>query len=280
MTRKRPRKETRGTVHGQPGDTIRVDSDWLGWAGPIGHPHSPAGGGGPGASARFTLEHQASDDLPDPWQPGPAQPVPLEGAPAPSSPKTPPATNARSLGTLKSVQNDLMDVEVDAEIVADGTQGSSGAETTFRGGQVTSSPGYDADAHGKITRFSGKFTWKGTVVIQTAYGPGAAPDQVSCYGRGTTAEDLRDGNVTLGFHESCHRDDYAGYLKANSLPDPPAMSIGMKAKDYDAATADFGKALKAYFKAMKDDSIATTDEVGHKRSTWQRTGKCFLHPVP
>jgi hypothetical protein len=172
-----------------------------------------------------------------------------------------------------------MDVEVDAEIVADGTGGGSGAETTFRGGQVSSSPGYSADGHGKIVKFDGKFTWKGTVVIQTNYGSGASADQVSCYGRGTTDGDQRDGNVTLGFHESCHRDDYAAYLKANSLPEPPAMSIGMKATDYDTAVADFGKALRAYFKAMKDDSIATTDEVGHKKSTWLRTKKCFEHPA-
>lgn len=272
--------EDRNGIQGKPGDEIRVTPDWMGWSGGVVHPDAPAGGGGPGGFARPTRAQADVGQLPDAWQPGPSQPVPLEGSPAPSAPKMPPATKPRSLGTLKSAQSGLLDVEVDATIVADGTGGSAGAETNFSGGQAWTAPGFSSDGKKKIVSFDGKFTWKGTVTIQTLYAQGSAPNDVSCYGRGTTGDDVRARNITLGFHESCHRDDYVAYLKANTLPDPPTLSVGMSESDYNTALADFGKALKAYFSAMKTDSAAQTDEVGYNRSKWLRTGKCFVHTVP
>jgi hypothetical protein len=251
----------------------------MGWSGGVAHPDAPAGGGGPGGFSRPTLAQADVGELPDPWQPGPSQPLPLEGSPAPAPPKAPPATRPRALGTLKSAQSDLLDVEVDAVIVADGTGGSAGAETTFEGGQAWTAPGFSTDGK-KIVSFDGKFTWKGTVTIQTVYARGSAATDVSCYGRGTTDDDVRARNVTLGFHESCHRDDFVNYLASNSLPDPPALSIGMSESAYNKALADFGKELKAHFAAMKAESDARTDQVGYTKAKWRRTGKCFTHIVP
>jgi hypothetical protein len=54
----------------------------------------------------------------------------------------------------------------------------------------------------------------------------------------------------------------------------------MSVKDFNTAIGDFGKALKAYFDAMKADSLAKTDNVGYTLSKANRTKKCFVHLVP
>jgi hypothetical protein len=100
----------------------------------------------------------------------------------------------------------------------------------------------------------------GTVTIETIYAAGARPDDLSCYGRGTTDDDVRNRDITLGFHESCHRSDYVAYLGVHRLPDPPKLAIDMTVADFEKATAAFGKELKAYFKAMDAESVANTDE--------------------
>ena len=204
----------------------------------------------------------------------------LQGAPAPRPANLAPVTNPRSLGVLKSVQSDLMDVNVDAKIIADGTGARSGAVTSFTGGAAWAAPNYIQDRHHKIVEFTGKFTWRDTVTIQTIYAAGARPDDLSCYGRSTTDDDVRNRDITLGFHESCHRNDYVAYLGEHRLPDPPKLAIGMTVADYEKATAAFGKELKAYFKAMDAESVANTDEVGHCKSTWVRTRTCFQHTLP
>ena len=181
---------------------------------------------------------------------------------------------------LKSLQNDLMDVNVDAKIVADGTGARAGAVTSFADGTAQTVPIPHPDRHNKIIKFGGKFTWRGTVTIQTVYAAGVGPNTLSGYGRGTTDSDVRNRDITLGFHESCHRNDYVAYLGEHRLPDPPKLAIGMTVADYEKATAAFGKELKAYFKAMDAESVANTDEVGHCKSTWVRTRTCFQHTLP
>lgn len=269
-----------GRCGGEPGEVTRAGSDWLGWSDNVAHPNAPEGGGGPGNFSRIPQTESTPSDLPSPWQPGPHGTIPLQGTPTPRPPNPPPVTSPGSIATLKQVANDTVDVLVDAKIIADGSGGASGGKTTFKGGSAWSAPGYSTDKAGKILKFTGKFTWKGTIVIQTVYASGAKPTDVSCYGRGTTAADVRAGNITLGFHESCHRDDYTSYLQNNKLPDPPTLTVGMSEADYKRATKDFGDALKDYLKMMEDESNQKTDEVGHQRSTWLSSGKCYSHTVP
>ncbi len=57
-----------------------------------------------------------------------------------------------------------------------------------------------------------------TVTLQTNYGPNAFRTIRAGYGRGTTPDDIRAGNTTLGFHEHCHYDDLLGYLGSHQLP--------------------------------------------------------------
>ncbi|HVV17440.1 MAG TPA: hypothetical protein VHH90_09580 [Polyangia bacterium] len=278
--RRPPRPRTPRAAAGLPGTIVTLDPVWVGWSGDVAHPESPLGGGGPGRFRPPMVNDAAEQtNAPSPWEP-----VPLgTGAtpPAAKPPNPPPSTTTGNLGVLKSKQTDLLNVNVDAEILADGSGGpSAGAETKFSGGSAFSSPGYRMDSHHKIVSFDGKLEWRGTIRIQTSYASGARPSDVSCYGRGTTAADVAAGDVTLGFHESCHRADYTAYLKANTLPEPPALAIGMTEGAYRAAVAAFKTALADYFKAMEQQSKSSTDEVGFRLSRHLATRKCFVHVVP
>jgi hypothetical protein len=141
-------------------------------------------------------------------------------------------------------------------------------------------PQYQADTHHKIVKFIGKVAWHDTITIKTTYPTGARPEQLSGYGRGTTSDDIRNGDITLGFHESCHRRDYVAHLRANVLPDPPALKTGMTIAEYKKAVTAFEGKLKDYYTAMEAASVAQTDEVGYSKSTYERTGEPFRHIVP
>jgi hypothetical protein len=51
----------------------------------------------------------------------------------------------------------------------------------------------------------------------------------------------------------------------------------MKDSDYKNAIEKFGRAFSRYESAMSESSHIRTDEVGYKKSAWQRTGKVFKH---
>jgi hypothetical protein len=266
---------------GRPGTFIRVGREWVGWTELVAPPSAPVGGGGPGHfSPRLPLNPNADGDLPGPSRLGPIGAEPLDTpASAPKPANVPPVTIPASLGTIKEVQNEFVDYKIEAEIVADGSGGvTTGAETSFAKVSSTS-PSYDA-LDGKITKFNGKFTFKGTIQIQTKYAADSNASTLSCYGRGTTNTDVVNRDITLGFHESCHRDDYQAFLKAHALPDPPTMNVGMKSSDYDKAAATFGTAVNKYYADMKADSISKTDDVGFTLNKSNRTNSCYVHQVP
>ena len=260
---------------------MSVGQEWVGWNQFVAHPKSPLGSGGPGSfSPRIPLTASEGSDLPSPWRPGPTGAEPLDtstGAPKPAN--APPVTSPKSLGVVKEVQNDFADYKIEGEILADGFGGvTTGANTGFSR-VASTSPSYESKG-GVISKFNGKFTFKGTIQIQTKYAADSNVNSLSCYGRGTTGTDVTNRDITLGFHESCHRADYQAYLKANALPDPPTMSIGMKAADYDTAVAAFGTALNKYFADMEADSVKTTDEVGFTLSKSNKTNSCYVHVLP
>jgi hypothetical protein len=274
-------RNKRNAPAGRPGTSISVGQVWIGWSELVAHPSAPLGAGGPGNFAMpVPLNAEAGSDLPSPWQPGPLgidPPAIPTDTPTPAN--APPATNPQSLGVVKQVQNEFADYKIEAEIIADGSGGvSTGADTSFTRVAPTS-PSYDT-VDGKITKFSGKFTFKGTITIQTKYAADSNSSGLSCYGRGTTDTDVKNRDISLGFHESCHRADYQAFLKANALPDPPAMSIGMKASDYDTAAAAFSAAITKYYKGMEAVSIKKTDEVGFTLSKSNKTNCCYVHIVP
>jgi hypothetical protein len=86
-------------------------------------------------------------------------------------------------------------------------------------------------------------------------------------------------DITLGFHENCHQRDFVAHLSAHPLPEPPAMSLGMAAADYDADVKRFFSEFRDYAAAMMSESEANTDEVGRRKADVASRG-CFVHHVP
>jgi hypothetical protein len=135
----------------------------------------------------------------------------------------------------------------------------SGADTSFEieAGEI---PRYGFDKHNKITDLDGTAPTP-KVAIQTLYSPGSRSTDISGYGRGTTDDDKKAGNVTVGFHESCHRADYFQFVKDNALP-VFVGKIGMTVAQYKAAASAYLDALKAYRNKVKKYTQDRTDEVG------------------
>ena len=62
------------------------------------------------------------------------------------------------------------------------------------------------------------------------------------------------------------------------MPKPPELKIGMSASSYDTAAKAFNTAYDNYVKALRE-LWKKTDEVGHKLSTVESTGKCYEHKI-
>lgn len=261
-------------AEGKIGNSVQQDPNFVGWLDQEAHPGSPAGGGGPGG---FTQGHtDVTDDatMPAGTTPGPLQFVPMntdEQEPE----KPPPPTVPESLGSKAAAANDFMDVSIDAKILADG-KAKSGVHTGFTQ-PGPKAPGFSTDDDGLIKEFKAKFVWKGTIAIQTVYGSDTKAEQVSCYGRGTTKDDVRTGNISLGFHEHQHQLDFKNFLSNNSLPELPAMRIKMTPTEYSNETTRFKDELDEFWAAMKADTLANTDEVGYHKSTSETENDCYPH---
>ncbi len=191
--------------------------------------------------------------------------------------KPPPATKPKTT-VVKKKAGKHEDIEVYVEVMADTSSLSldaSQAETSSNWeGVTTSTPGFDYVPKGKtdvVSAVNGKFEIKGTILIQTSYGPMAKATNISQYGRGTTTEDEKSGNITLGFHESRHQIDYLSYLSSHALPEFTGK-VGMTTDQFQAATDKFGSDFEKYQKDMEAYSEKHTDEVGYKRSQFLKSG--------
>jgi hypothetical protein len=236
---------------------------WLS-VGEVAHPDAPAGGGGPGL---FRQPGAVSTDggramLPHPDSPAATDldPQRLDAAQGEKDKEVkrlpPPLVTDES---TQIIQGMTVILYPDAHGIA-----GAGSATT----QLDESEGgasYDFDkGTGKVTVMR-ELPWK--VEIQTRYGSGT-PDDDAAYGRGTTDKDKEDGNITLGFHESCHRADILAYLQQHSPPVLPDLVDKTKV-EADAAIATYKTACKAYFQAARKHSETVTDEDGKpKRSEY------------
>ncbi len=202
--------------------------------------------------------------------------------------KQPPPKTVPGKSPVKVQKDKNVDIAVYVEILADSTSNDAsmeGAHTAFdmKGDLPSDVPGqtvffnvpaYEYQVKGGlkiISKLTSLLQVKGTFVIQTVYGPSATADQLSAYGRGTTTEDEKAGNVTLGFHESCHREDFLRYLKTHALP-AFTGKIGTSESTYQQAVQAFQTALNNFSKAMDQDSNHRTDEVGYKYSEYAKKG--------
>lgn len=201
------------------------------------------------------------------------------------SPRKPPQTKAESFQWLK-LRTAVVDIDIKVEVLPDGQVGDESkakkAVTTYKAvgsigpdGAFRRGPRYSFQRQGRLDVVVGitkRAEVKGVLRIQTSYGPGSSPEAISVYGRGTTPQDQFAGNVTLGFHESCHRQDYLNYLRTAPFPQFRGK-VGMSKEDFEAAYLRFDKAVLDYFTTMSEISHRITDETGHKKSTFKAKGQ-------
>ena len=235
---------------------------YKGWTGEEAHPDAPIGGGGPGffrAGTQPGVETDLTDPSPDPRSPSVRFVDPKSTADdatplADLPPQPAPVVKADSVENIGGIN---VTIKRDQHNVA----GVTGAETRLK--LLSAAPGYD-HYDGKVTKVKGSATITGT--IATKYQSGFAPNDLSAYGRGTTKDDKAAGNVSLGFHEHCHREDLKNYLKNYSLPTFKGNK-GDAISDFQQAQSDFGAAVAKYMEDATQYSDDLTDEVGKPKKS-------------
>ncbi|MBA3715376.1 MAG: hypothetical protein H0W76_23465 [Pyrinomonadaceae bacterium] len=123
------------------------------------------------------------------------------------------------------------------------------------------------------------FQWRGSIQIQTIYKRKANANGYSCYGRGTTQGDAVKGQVTLGFHEWCHRQFLVDYLEDHPLP-LPVLKAGMTQDQFKEEMERFERAAHEYDRTVRRLNEQSVDEVGHTRSRYVQTQRCYTHTLP
>ena len=195
--------------------------------------------------------------------------------------QNPPPTTKAGKAPVAKFESDVLDVHVQSEVLPDAVANTNSfhGKTTYKlvgvGRKMfASTPGARTvlkDGKETVTTLTGRAEIKGFVRIQTLYGSKSKSTDRSGYGRGTTAADEAAGNTSLGFHESCHRQDYLKYLADHPLPEFTGAT-GMTAIEFRAASNNFLTAVDDYFADMDRYSNDNTDEVGYKKSIFKAKG--------
>ena len=173
------------------------------------------------------------------------------------------------------VQTDFVDIKIDAKVLSDQkNQDVVVAVTEFELPTAGSAAFIKDPANAGKIKATSKLTWRGTITIRTRYQEGVKPDELTCYGRGTTTDDVKNGDVTIGFHESCHQTHFANYLSTHALPAAPDITADMSLTDAAALAQKFVDATVKYSNDAKADTVKHVDEVGVKMSS----GKCYNWP--
>ncbi len=97
--------------------------------------------------------------------------------------------------------------------------------------------------------------------IQTHFGPGVDPGGPSGYGRGTTEEDRRARNTSLGFHEGTHGTACQQYLRDHPLPAFEGKT-GMTIEKLQSLGEQHKAAVDEYVRRMVADVERQGDCVG------------------
>ena len=127
-------------------------------------------------------------------------------------------------------------------------------------------PGYDTK-DGVVVNFPDVKTTV-TVEIVTSYETGVSPEATSGYGRGTTADDLRNKATSLRFHEGSHGEDFIDFVRKNPYPTFGGKS-GMKVADFEKEKTAYNKAVSDWGKAfnkvkLQGDCVGKTVDEYHK----------------
>ena len=263
-------------------------SPWISREGDVVHPDAPAGSGGLGkfrtagslgseGNDPFGARHPQSPSVRIDALTGDEKAEVLgEGVKVTEKERNPPPKTVPGQQSVKKVLPSF-DLDVTIDILADNSAGTgAGAKTELNGSKVLLSgisyeinpaPGQtDTKPTDKVTVLTGKAKISGTATIQVVYGTTGGvrvkPEEEASWGRGTTAGDAATKDITVGFHEACHRDDYISYLKANQPIQSASYRIGMTVAQFEAESDRIAAAIDSWFKAAETASRTKTDEVG------------------
>jgi hypothetical protein len=271
-------------------------SPWISREGDVVHPDAPAGSGGLG---RFRTQGSLGSEGNDPF--GARHPrspslrtealsddekaeVLGEGVKIIEKPRNPPPATVPGTQPLKKAQP-TYDLDMTIEILADGKDDSlSGAKTDLKDKGVSiDGPQFrfngpddqkEPNPTDKLTAIIGKPTVTGSLTIQVVYGTvgniRVEPREEAAWGRGTTSADAAAKNITVGFHESCHRDDFIAYLKANAPVVTASFRAGMTYAEYLAEQDRILKAIDAWTLAAQAATRAKTDETGYTMTAYKK----------
>ena len=210
----------------------------------------------------------------------PTAATPLNAGSGGSSKKANPPPKTKKLSKVLLTKNDkYVDFKIRVRVLAD-VQNAPKVASTNAQTRVVLTGGLDrykgphsyVGGNGNVSRTTAKMKIHGAYIIKTKYGSAAKAKEPSIYGRGTTKADIANGDTTLGFHESIHREEFLDYLTKNPFPEFKGK-IGMSESDFDDAFQDFRDELQKYH----DDLNALgplVDEVGYKYSKCVADGEC------
>jgi hypothetical protein len=119
-----------------------------------------------------------------------------------------------------------------------------------------------------ITGVVGDIVVEGIATIQVQYGDDAKPKAPAAWGRGTTADDVKNKDTTVGFHESCHVADYKDYLKTTPIPITDDIFKAKTVGQWKTAASAIDAAIEKHFGACEAASRTKTDEVGTTMSDY------------
>ena len=206
------------------------------------------------------------------WVPIPPASI---GLPPPTNVRTETSLYRRSTATLDVRIKLLLDTDLYVEDVPEGAERDKllAKFGSLKAGSPIDFPNWE------FFRATRKFKWHGSVKIRTIYRKKGMAEGYSCYGRGTTGQDVIDGRITLGFHEWCHQQFFAKYLTDRPFP-LPKLRAGMTDDEFKKAKAVFEKAAADYSSTIVKENETAVDEVGYTKSKWKQTSACFGHKLP
>ena len=250
------------------------------------HPDARAGGGGPGHfrdADSFRGDDKPWDTVRHAKSPAgralaeDAKAKSASGAAAAVKVQKPPKTTPLSK-SLVNQSGPEINMDVRLQVLADHLKDGSIAAESAKTRIMPSNGLKKIEAmswrrmNGKVSSITKKLVVRGVYTIRTSYGKKAKATDPSSYGRGTTAQDKASGNITLGFHESCHRKEYLDYLTNTAFPKLTAK-VGMSESDFQAAVDQFIADFEQ-FGADIEQLGPNVDEVGYTLSQCQADGKC------
>lgn len=276
--------------------TVPEPSPWISREGDVVHPDAPAGSGGLGrfrtagslgnegsepGSARhprspsLRFESLSEDEKAEVLDGGVKVTEPVRNPP----PVTVPEEFAMKASTKARIKINAK-VRVDADGKKPSPAGDAAARTFLDPSNVKAEmPQFALPANAPepppdgqaITGVVGDIVVTGTATIQVQYGDDAKPTAPAAWGRGTTADDVKNKDTTVGFHESCHLADYKSYLITTPIPIPDDIFRAKTVGQWKAAAAAIDAAVESHFEACEAASRAKTDEIGNTMSDYVST---------